>query len=287
MLIRVQKKRNQAGAWSVVALHASRFIYFYYCLKETKPMKTTKTILTKIVHILIVIFTGNTQASFTETVAEGTTVSGEIVAPQEWDGSGHSTQRVFGTVTDTILRGDSQNYSPPNWAQQDVFSGGYTNNITVENTGNQSIFGGTAENTVIKDKGIATLKNQGIFKDGKVYKGGFFIAQSGTVDNINVYENGRFDISGNDDGVIVEGGEITHGATGVFMGKARINNLKISGDVAGASRDNTHFSHAYIGQSGRLMLSAGKITESTIEGGLFSVIHSEASDTTMKGGALR
>ncbi|AWK16031.1 hypothetical protein [Candidatus Williamhamiltonella defendens] len=50
------------------------------------------------------------------------------------------------------------------------------------------------------------------------------------------------------------------------MGKARINNLKISGDVAGASRDNTHFSHAYIGQSGRLMLSAGKITESTIEG---------------------
>ncbi|WP_193432587.1 hypothetical protein [Candidatus Williamhamiltonella defendens] len=58
-------------------------------------MKTTKTILTKIVHILIVIFTGNTQASFTETVAEGTTVSGETVAPKEWDGAGHSTQRVF------------------------------------------------------------------------------------------------------------------------------------------------------------------------------------------------
>ncbi|WP_174891633.1 pertactin-like passenger domain-containing protein, partial [Candidatus Williamhamiltonella defendens] len=177
-------------------------------------------------------------------------------------------------------------YSTPNWAQQDVFSGGYTNNITVENTGNQSIFGGTAENTVIKDKGIATLKNQGIFKDGKVYKGGFFIAQSGTVDNINVYENGRFDISGNDDSVIVEGGEITHGATGVFMGKARINNLKISGDVAAASRDNPHFSHAYIGQLGQLILSSGKITESTIEGGLLSVVQSEASDTTMKGGSI-
>ncbi|ASV34466.1 hypothetical protein CJJ18_10585 (plasmid) [Candidatus Williamhamiltonella defendens] len=207
MLIRVQKKRNQAGAWSVVALHASRFIYFYYCLKETKPMKTTKTILTKIVHILIVIFAGKTPAFFTETVAQGTTVSGEIVAPKEWDGLNRNNQRVFGTLTDTVLRGDSQNYSPPNWAQQDVFRGGYTKNITVENTGNQDIFGGTAENTVIKDEGRATLKNQGIFKDGKVYKGGFFSAQSGTVDNINVYENGQFDISGDDNGVIVEGGK--------------------------------------------------------------------------------
>ncbi|WP_174889325.1 hypothetical protein [Candidatus Williamhamiltonella defendens] len=232
-------------------------------------MKTTKTILTKIVHILIVIFTGNTQASFTETVAEGTTVSGEIVAPQEWDGLNRNHQRVFGTVTDTILRGDSQNYSPPNWAQQDVFSGGYTNNITVENTGNQSIFGGTAENTVIKDEGRATLKNQGIFKEGKVYKGGFFSAQSGTVDNINVYENGQFDISGNDDGVIVEGGEITYLAKGsIFQGRAKINNLKISGNVVvsdNGSKYSPDFSRANIKPGGLLRLSTGRMINSSVK----------------------
>ncbi|WP_158380161.1 autotransporter outer membrane beta-barrel domain-containing protein [Candidatus Williamhamiltonella defendens] len=249
-------------------------------------MKKIKTILTKIVHILIVIFTGNTTAFFTETVTEESTISGEIVAPKDLDGLNQSHQRVFGRVRDTILRGDAKHFSPPHLAQQDIFIGGYANNITIENQGNQDIFGGNVENTVIKDEGRATLKNHGIFKDGKIYKGGVFNAQSGTVENIKVYNNGQFDISGNDDGVIVEGGEITHGAKGIFMGKARINNLKINGDVSVPSqkRDNPHFSHAYIGKSGKLLLSAGTIKESTIEGGLLSVTHSEANNTTMKGG---
>ncbi|WP_158368082.1 autotransporter outer membrane beta-barrel domain-containing protein [Candidatus Williamhamiltonella defendens] len=249
-------------------------------------MKKIKTILTKIVHILIVIFTGNTTAFFTDKVNEGATISGEIVAPNERDPLNISHQRVFGTIKDTILRGDAKNFSPPHVAQQDIFIGGYSHNITIENHGNQEIFGGTVENTVIKDEGRATLKNHGIFKDGKIYKGGVFHAQSGTVDNIKVYNNGKFDISGNDDGVIVEGGEITHGAKGIFMGKARINNLKINGDVSVPSqkKDNPHFSHAYIGKSGQLLLSTGTITESTLEGGLLSVTHAATSDTTMKGG---
>ncbi|AWK17414.1 hypothetical protein [Candidatus Williamhamiltonella defendens] len=219
-------------------------------------MKTTKTILTKIVHILIVIFAGKTPAFFTETVAQGTTVSGEIVAPKEWDGLNRNNQRVFGTVTDTVLLDDNKDLSSIR-SEQDIYSGGHTNNITVRNKRNQNILGGIAENTVIEDGGRAILE-QGEFTNGKGEKS-----------------------------VIVEGGEITHGAKGVFMGQARINNLKISGDVgARASRENPHFSHAYIGQLGQLILSAGKITESTIEGGLLSVAYSEASDTTMKGGSI-